>query len=99
MGDLLSAQRRIFTLDLKPTEKLVALAILNHWSRNRATYPSVPRLALWTGLSERTVQTCLAGLQQAGAIGVKRQVGTSNTYDLSPLFSADSNKTPAGAAP
>lgn len=93
--DLIGAQRRVFRSGLRPFERLVALALLDHWSRNRDTFPSVARLAEWTGISERSVKTCLAGLEAAGAIRVARVRGRPNIYDLTPLATLP---TSAGAA-
>ncbi|HET9930834.1 MAG TPA: helix-turn-helix domain-containing protein [Polyangiaceae bacterium] len=85
--DLVAAQRRIFESTLGPLERLVALAILDHWSRAHAKpYPSVARLEAWTGLSRNAVLNAIRGLERAGAIGVTRGFGISSTYDLGPLM-------------
>lgn len=85
--DLLAAQRRVFGSALGRIEKLVALALLDHWSRKRDTFPGIPRLAHWTSCDERTVMRALHQLEQRGAIVVTRRVGRSSTYDLRPLSS------------
>jgi hypothetical protein len=86
--DLLGAQRRIFASGLRPMERLVALALVDHWSRSSAKpFPGVDRLAEFTGADRKTVLRALAGLEQAGALGVtRRSRGQSNLYDLAPLM-------------
>lgn len=86
--DLLGAQRRIFASGLRPMERLVALALVDHWSRSSAKpFPGVDRLAEFTGADRKTVLRALAGLERAGALGVtRRSRGQSNRYDLTPLM-------------
>jgi len=92
MGDaptkspIVVARRRIWTSELKSLEKLVLLALLEHWSATTETFPSCARLALFTGLSERAVKSSLAALERAGFMMVERNTGRSNRYDLTPLF-------------
>lgn len=60
---------RIWSAELSPTEKLVALAVLHY--RNSDTgmcFPSRARIATSTGLSVRVVQRALAALKAAGLI-------------------------------
>lgn len=85
--DLLKAQRRIFESNLRPLERLVGLALLDHWSRTRDTFPSVSRLAGWTGMGERSVIRSLQELERREAIMVSRRTGRSNRYDLGALLS------------
>jgi hypothetical protein len=71
---------RIWSAELSPTEKLVALAVLHH--RNSDTgkcFPSRERLALVCGLSVRVVQRALAQLK---ADGVLRQCGMMGRFAL-----------------
>ncbi len=83
--NLLEATRAVFASALPPNEKLVALALLNHWSRGRDTFPGVNRLVAWTSLSRRSVLRAVQRLEQLGAIRIERAVGLANRYDLSPL--------------
>lgn len=83
--DLLQATRAIFRSALRAPEKLVALALLDHWSRSRETFPSVQRLAVWTSLDRTSVMRALAGLEQKGAINVTRRHGAANRYELGQL--------------
>jgi hypothetical protein len=86
--DLVVAQRRIFESALEPLERLVALAILDHWSRKSdKPYPSITRLQAWTGLCKNAVLHAIRGLKRAGAIQVTSGGnGTSNAYDIGPLM-------------
>jgi len=84
--DLMGAKRAVFRSALKPLEKLVALALLDHWSRaSSEPFPSVNRLAEWTSLDRRTVLRTLATLESKGAVRVTRKTGVSNAYSLGNL--------------
>jgi hypothetical protein len=83
--NLLESTRAVFVSDASAQEKLVALALLNHWSRSTQTFPGVERLVKWTSLSRRTVQRAIQELERRGAIVVDRKMGLANRYDLSPL--------------
>jgi hypothetical protein len=85
--DLLGAQRAVFLSALSAEQKLLALALLGHWSKTRETFPGLARLAAWTSCSRRTVIRSLLALESAGHIGVARERGRPNHYDLSPLMS------------
>lgn len=83
--NLLEATRAVFASALPANEKLVALALLNHWSRSRDTFPGIGRLEAWASLSRSTVLRAVQRLEQLGAIRIERAVGLANRYDLSPL--------------
>jgi hypothetical protein len=85
--DLLGAKRAVFMSALPTDQKVTALALLDHWSRSTATFPGVERLAWWTSCSRRTVIRCLQALEDAGHIGIVRESGRANRYDLLPLMS------------
>lgn len=62
-----------FNLRIKPTEKLVLLALADHANPSRThpdVYPSVGHLAEKTGYGERTVRRALAGLVAQKVIAV-----------------------------
>jgi len=88
--NLMGAIRAVFASGLSSNDKLVALALLNHWSRSRETFPGVERLVAWTSLSRRSVQRSVQRLEAVGALKVERKVGLANRYDLSPLESLTS---------
>ena len=83
--NLLESTRAIFASGLSANDKLVALALLNHWSRARDTFPGVDRLVVWTSLSRRSVLRSIRNLETTGAVKVERKVGLANRYDLTPL--------------
>lgn len=84
--DLLAAQRAVFRSNLRPAEKLVALALLDHWSRSGETFPSINRLAEWTSLDRTTVMRALGALQSRGAVNVIHgDRGKANRYELGQL--------------
>lgn len=84
--DLLETWRAVHSSALRAPEKLVALALLSHWSRaTSAPFPSVARLAALTSFDERTVRRALKSLVDKGAITVTLRWGKSSTYDLAGL--------------
>lgn len=85
--NLLEATRAVFASALSANDKLVALALLNHWSKSRETFPSVARLADWTSLSRCSVMRSIKRLTASGAIGVAGEKGRANRYDLAHLTS------------
>lgn len=58
--------------DLKPTERLVLLAIAAHSNGNGEAWPSVATIADHVGCSTRTVQRALAKLVQLGRLVVRQ---------------------------
>lgn len=100
--DLLEVQRRVFRSGLRPMERLVALALLDHWSPRRPKpWPSIPTLEQATGLGRRAVMTAVQGLTRSGAVRVELRRPTqdgkpdgvpipgakpTNHYDLSGLM-------------
>lgn len=86
--DLLEAQGRIFGSALSAPQKLVGMALLDHWSRKHSeVFPSVSRLAKMTSQCERTVKSAIAGLEKAGVVQVKRTQGLSNRYTFAGVMS------------
>lgn len=65
----------------RPPTKAVLLALAHHANEYDGTcYPSIARLMLFTGLSERSVQNSLTELEQAGHI--KRWIGRKRTVSV-----------------
>jgi hypothetical protein len=84
--DLLPTQRSVFRSGLRSAEKLVALALLDHWSAAGEVFPSVNRLAAWTSLDRTTVMRALDALKARGAIVViQGERGKANRYELRQL--------------
>jgi hypothetical protein len=84
--NLIHAQRAVFRSELRSTEKLVALALLDHWSRSTETFPSVQRLSDWTSLDRTSVMRALGGLEQRKAVTVTKRKGAANRYALGQLL-------------
>lgn len=85
--DLLTAQRRVWMSGLGHTAKMVALALLDHWSkRSPEPDPSVARLGQWTSLGRCAVMRALGELRAAGAITSTDVKGKRNQYSLLPLM-------------
>lgn len=70
-----------------PSAKLVLLALANYANAEGVAYPSVDLVSKETGLSERTVRSCLKALADCGAISItarRRRDGSqaSSEYNL-----------------
>lgn len=96
--DLLAAQRRVWQSSLKTLEKIVALAILDHWSTESPyPFPGIEQLGDWTSLERCSVMRALTGLLQRGALIAghisggrfvpEHRSGQSRAYDVRPLMS------------
>jgi Helix-turn-helix domain len=85
IDNLRGTRRHVFRSSVDSSTKLVALALLDHWSPSTETFPSIERLAAWTSLHRTTVLRCLSALERLGAILVTRQNGASNRYALGQL--------------
>ena len=65
--NLRETRRAVFRSRLRPNERLLVLAILDHWSKRKPVpFPGIARLVRWTGLSRQTVVTLIAGLFEQG---------------------------------
>ena len=74
----------VWELDLPPSDKLVFLALAD-WARDDGrTWPSIKDLAAKSNLSERTIQRCLRGLETAGLLTRKENLGKGCLYVLTP---------------
>lgn len=60
--------------DLTPTDKLVLIGIANH-DGDGGSWPSIATLAMYAGVSERTVQRSIAALQERTLITVEQNAG------------------------
>ncbi|WP_158610135.1 helix-turn-helix domain-containing protein [Micromonospora globbae] len=61
--------------DLKPTERLVLVAIVAHSNAEGHAWPSVATIAEYVGCSERTVQRALRRLVEVGRLVVRKVAG------------------------
>jgi hypothetical protein len=86
---LLSAQRAVFESALSTTEKVVLLALIDHWSSSSPEpWPSTTRLERWTSLRRRAVLRTIGRLEARGIVSVKRTRGGPNAYDLTRVQAA-----------
>lgn len=75
-------------LTLTPNQKLVTLALIEHQRDRGRCWPSQARLALFTGLSPRTVRSTLVQLQAKRIAMVERRTGRTTVYRVDlPNFS------------
>lgn len=89
MSDLLGMHRLVMRSTRSTTEKMVLLAIVDHWSEaSPEPWPSVPTLSKLCSLGRTAVLEALAGLERDGVIAVRRVAGRPNRYDLSRLVAA-----------
>ncbi len=85
--NLLAAQRAVFKSRLSSAEKLVALALLDHWSqRNPVPFPSMRTLGMNTSLCERQVRRTVRSLVHAGALEARDRPGRTKEYELGNLL-------------
>jgi hypothetical protein len=86
MSDLLGMQRAVWRSGRTTTEKIVLLAIVDHYSESsQQPWPSVPTLSERTSLGRTAVLEAIAGLERDGVLFVRREHGRPNRYDLSRL--------------
>src|SRR6478609_498776 len=77
-------QRAVWRSTRSTTEKIVLLAIIDHYSdRSPEPWPSVPTLAACASLGRTAVLDALSSLERDGIIAVRRVAGRPNRYDLS----------------
>ena len=89
MSDLLGMQRAVWRSKRTTTEKIVLLAILDHYSDSSPEpWPSVNRLAEHCGLGRTAVLEALSALESAEVLVVRRAAGCPNHYDLSQVVQA-----------
>lgn len=73
--------RSILTSDLTTTAKLVALALLDHWSPTRpAVWPSIARLAAMSSVHRTSAIRAIAELEQRGFVLGQRSRGLPTKY-------------------
>ena len=84
--------------EAKGNELLILLALADQADDAGVCWPSVASLAAKTRLSERTIQTYLRALEDAGILSIEERLGTSNRYTIHSLHPR-SSRTPADSAP
>lgn len=84
-----------FALPIRDKMKPVLLALANHVRRDGdGCYPSVRRLMLFSGCSERSVQRALKQLAAMGLVVVESERGRTNYYRLMMADSLVDNPLP-----
>jgi hypothetical protein len=84
MSDFLAMQRAVLRSTRPTTEKMVLLAILDHWREaSPEPWPSVPTLATLSSLGRTAVLDAVAALERDRVIAVRRVADRPNRYDLS----------------
>ena len=81
---------------LKAGERLVMLALADHADDQGRCYPSTPRLAQRTGMSERAVQGHIKALRAEGYLQIEDNAGPGGT---NLFFVRPTPVTPADSAP
>lgn len=74
----------VFPIPVTGPRKAVLIALAEHADDDGDCWPSISRLALFAGVTERCVQTSLKSLEAAGLVRVDRSTGgrNSNQYRL-----------------
>lgn len=97
MSDLLAMQRAVWRSKRSTTEKIVLLAILDHFSDSSPEpWPSVARLAEHCGLGRTAVLDALASLEKANVLVVRRMTGCANRVRPVPARSSARTRPPNG---
>jgi hypothetical protein len=100
MTDILRMQRAVLRSTCSTSEKMVLLAIVDHYSEaSPEPWPSVPTLAAHSSLGRTAVLDALAALERDGVIAIRRAHGRPNRYDLSRLASALMPASSANTSP
>lgn len=90
-----------FEQAIPPTLKVVLLALADHADENHVCWPSIPKLAAKTSMSDRTVQRSLYELQEQGYIEKNTRMSergdhTSNHYLLKVRVGGGVKLSPGG---
>jgi DNA-binding MarR family transcriptional regulator len=78
---------------LSPAEMLFVISLMAHKWDSRAPFPGYRRLATWMGVSESYVRKIARSLEGKRFLQRRRRVGTTNEFDLTPLFQAFAEAT------
>lgn len=66
----------------EPAQKAVLIGIANHANPNGEAWPSIDRLALYSGFAESTVRRAIKALVASGLLTVNEREGRSHVYRL-----------------
>lgn len=73
-------------LGITPAELVVLLNIESFRWNTKPPHPSIPRLALRTGMSERHISRIIASLDRKDIIKRRKRRNQTNSYDITPLI-------------
>ena len=82
----------------KPVWKAVLIGIANHANPNGQAWPSVARLALYSGYKERVIRLAISQLVSENWLHKEERSGTTTVYTLCKLYPC-TTCTPASDAP
>ncbi len=78
----LDATRWAWQQAVRPTQKLVLLALADRADEEHKCYPSEARMRADTGLDKKTIMRSISALEEAGKLSVERRTGAVNIYRL-----------------
>lgn len=76
------ATRWAWSQSIKPSEKLVLLAMADRAGESNDCWPSISRLVNDTGLDRKTVLAVIGRLEEIGLLIVSKEAGKGNYYQL-----------------
>ncbi len=82
---------------MSATQKAVLISLADNANDEGVCWPSVPRIALRTCLSDRAVQSAIKWLCEANLLAVKARNGRSTLYTLTPEAYSPPNVVPPQA--
>jgi DNA-binding MarR family transcriptional regulator len=71
---------------ITPTETIFLLQVMTFKWDEEAPYPSYSRISDQMGISEPYARKIARGLEDKGLLSRMKREGTTNKFDLSPLF-------------
>lgn len=78
----LDATRFAWKQDIRPSHKLVLLALADRAGEYHDCYPSIKRIEMDTGLHRETIMEAIEQLGKLGILAISRTSGKSNKYTI-----------------
>lgn len=75
--------RQVWTLPLKPTQKLVLLALADNANDEGVCWPSRENISDKTGLTTKAITDAVNALKTSGLLDIKKMRGNRNQYQIS----------------
>lgn len=73
---------------LTPAEMLFVVCLMAHKWDERSPFPGYKKVAAWMGVSESYVRKLARGLETKHLLKRRPRIGSTNEFDLAPLFEA-----------